>query len=95
MAKEIDGARLDQILTSVWETAARTNPMLLSKLRPDYEFSKLREMIRDCLEKGLSETETREHALKELFRSVGLSTQPTDTCNDLPPQNGPQARFAQ
>jgi hypothetical protein len=41
-----------KILTAVWEAVARTNPMLLAKLRADYDFNSLKAMIRDCLEKA-------------------------------------------
>ena len=40
----------------------------------------LRNMIRDCLVKGLSALETKEHAVKVLLRSATQNTQPQETC---------------
>jgi hypothetical protein len=54
--------------------------MLMAKLRPDYDFTRLREMIRDCLGKGLSAEETREHTVNELFETARSFSQPSDDC---------------
>jgi hypothetical protein len=77
----VDEAKIDNLLELVWQTAARLNPMMLTKLRADFDFDRLRDMIRDCLEKGLSETATCEHTVRELLRSARTDSQPRDTCD--------------
>jgi len=75
-------AGIDQILKSVWEAAVRRNPMgLLNMVDPNSAFRELREMIQDCLAKGLPESETREHVLKELLQSSVSSRLPRSTCD--------------
>jgi hypothetical protein len=39
-------------------------------------FKYLREMIRDCLNRGLSEQEARDHVLKELLQAAAAGTLP-------------------
>jgi predicted GTPase len=80
-------AQIEQIFNSVWEAAARVNPMLLAKLSRDYALKRLHDMIRDCLAKGLTVAETREHTVKELLRSASMNTQPRSTCYDSDPGN--------
>jgi hypothetical protein len=73
---------IDRILNSVWETAVRSNPMgLVNMVEPNAAFSQLREMIGDCLAKGLPESETREHVLKELLQSSFSNRSPRSTCD--------------
>lgn len=70
-------------MRGVWETAARTNPMLLAKLRPDYQFSRLRQLLKDCIAQGHTKIEARERVLKELLHSASTSDQPSDNCDRL------------
>jgi hypothetical protein len=83
--RPIETAEVEQIFTSMWETTARINPMLLTRLSP-HAFERLRQMIRDCLAKGMTATATREHIVKELLRSGISSTRPRKT------SDGPGAR---
>lgn len=76
----VSDAEVRRVFEEVWETAARTNPMLLATLRADYAFESLQQMIRDCLERGLTIAVTIEHALRELRRTATTGGQPTDTC---------------
>src|SRR5215207_7166510 len=81
--RELQEQEVDQVLKAVWETAVRRNPMVLVKMiNPNTAIEHLRRMIRDCLAKGLSATETCDHAVKELLQSAIWNTQPRDTCND-------------
>lgn len=89
MSPRADNLRIDRILKSVWDAAVLSNPMLLTRLRTDYLFDRLREMIRDCLAKGLSETETRLHTVKVLFQSANTGQQPPDHCSEAASQNEP------
>ena len=66
----ITETELRKVLQAVWECAARTNPMLLAKLRPDYSFEHLRDLVRGCLAKGMSLAEVHDHAVQELLRSA-------------------------
>jgi len=66
------GRQSQDILNEAWTEAARVNPMLLAKLRPDYDFEKLKQRIRDRLDKGLSGTEFA-------FRSSMSSFVPPET----------------
>jgi hypothetical protein len=70
-----------KILTAVWEAVARTNPMLLAKLRADYDFNSLKAMIRDCLEKGMSVEDVCSHVVKELVSTATANRQPHDKCD--------------
>jgi hypothetical protein len=58
------------------------NLRLLAKLRPDFAFRQLGEMIEDCLEKALSPAITRERTIKELLR-LGLAN-PVISRRELP-----------
>jgi hypothetical protein len=79
--------RADQILRSVWEAAARINPLLLAKLPGTFPLSRLRKMIEDCLAKGLSAAATQMHAVRELLRAAQSNRPPKETCDDaVPPQ---------
>jgi hypothetical protein len=81
--RQVQEHEVDQIMKAVWETAARRNPMVLMKMvDQNTAVEHLRRMISDCLTKGLSATETRDHAVKELLNSAIRNTQPHDTCND-------------
>lgn len=75
-------AEINNILELAWQSAARINPMVLSKLRSDFDFESLRHMIRDCLERGLSAQETCDRTIKELLRSASTDAQPPETCDD-------------
>ena len=80
--RQVQEHEVDQILKAVWETAARRNPMVLVKMAdPNMPIEHLRRLIRDCLAKGLSATETCDHAVKELLNSAIRNRQPHDTCN--------------
>ena len=90
--RQIHEYEVDQLLKAVWETAARRNPMVLAQMRdPDTAVEHLRKMIRDCLAKGLSALETKEHAVKELLQSAVRNTQPHETCHDSASQDGQEA----
>lgn len=54
---------------------------MMTKLRSDYEFDRLCEMIRDCLQKGLSADETCEHVVAELFKGAQSDAQPPEDCH--------------
>ena len=74
---------VEQVLKAVWETAARRNPMVLVKIvDPSAAVEHLRQMIGDCLARGLSTTETCDHAAKELLNSATRNTQLRETCHD-------------
>ena len=75
---------IEAILKEAWAIAIQRNPMMMAKLRPDYDYTRLREMIRDCLAKGLSPEATCEHAIKELFRTARTHSQPSDDCHKEP-----------
>jgi hypothetical protein len=79
----VDGTQVDRIFISVWEAAARFNPMLLSKLPPSYPLERLRKMIADCLTRGISEAKTHYHALTQFLRSAETNRLPPDNCDDL------------
>jgi hypothetical protein len=76
----IDKRDIDAILKKAWGTAVIRNPMLMAKLRPDYDFTLLHDLIRDCLLKGRTPDETYEHAVKELVKTASSYTQPSDDC---------------
>jgi hypothetical protein len=88
--RQVQEQEVDQILKAVWETAARRNPMVLVKMvDPNMPIEHLRRMIRDCLDKGLSATETCDHAVKELLNSAIRNRQPHDTCHDIGAEKEP------
>jgi hypothetical protein len=74
--------QIDQILRSVWEAAARINPLLLAKLPITFPLSRLRKMIEDCLAKGLSAATTQMHAVRELLRAAQSNRPPKETCDE-------------
>jgi hypothetical protein len=81
--QQVQEQEVEQVLKAMWETAARRDPMVLVKMNdPNMAIEHLRRMIRDCLAKGLSATETCDHAVKELLNSAIRNTQPHDTCNE-------------
>jgi hypothetical protein len=95
LRRQMQENEIDQIFKAVWETAARRNPMVLVKMiDPDAAFQQLRGMIRDCLAKGLSATETHDHAVQELLQSATLNTQLHNTCNDSASHNEPRGPSA-
>jgi hypothetical protein len=73
---------IEEILDTVWATAAQRNPMLLASLRQDYSFRHLRSMISDCIARGLSVGATIDHAVNELLRTAAARTQPSSTCDN-------------
>ena len=75
---------VEAILKKAWGTAVQRNPMQMAKLRPDYDFMRLHEMIGDCLAKGLTVEETCEHAIKELFETARTNSQPSEDCDKTP-----------
>jgi hypothetical protein len=79
-----DNQSVEVILKRAWDIAVHRNPMLMAKLRPDYDFTRLQEMIGDCLAKGLSGDETCEHTVKELFETARTYSQPSDDCEKEP-----------
>jgi hypothetical protein len=75
--------KIEEIFNSIWETAVHTNPMALVKIiDPSSTFKQLRTTIRDCLAKGLSEVETREHVLQELLQASVSSRLLVNRCDD-------------
>src|SRR4026209_1967853 len=80
------GRQSQDILNEAWTEAARVNPMLLAKLRPDYDFEKLKQRIRDRLDKGLSGAEVRLQIVDELLRSAGDSGPPVGFDDKKPRQ---------
>ena len=70
-----------RILDTVWAIAVQRNPMLLATLRHDYAFGHLKDMIDDCITRGVSVAETIEHAVSELLRTAAARTQPSPTCD--------------
>jgi hypothetical protein len=86
--RPVQAHEVDQVLKSVWETAVRRNPMVLVKMvNPDTAIEHLRRMIHDCLAKGLSTADTRDHAVQELLHSATRNTQLPDTCHGSAPQD--------
>lgn len=77
-------SEINDILSAAWTDAARLNPLLLAKLRPDYDMTRLREMIQDCLVKGLSTLEARQHITKTLLHAALSNDQAHSEC-DAPP----------
>jgi hypothetical protein len=72
---------VEQVLKAVWETAARRNPMVLVKMINSHSaIDHMRQMISDCLTKGLSIAETSDHAAKELLNAATRNTQLRETC---------------
>ena len=89
---QVTPSEVDQVLKSVWETAVRRNPMCLVKMiDPNSVFKTLREMIRDCLTRGLSEAETCDHVRKELLRAAASGTLPRSRCDDAAAHNHSQS----
>jgi hypothetical protein len=85
LLQNVSEHKIDEILNSVWEMAVHKNPMCLVKMiDPNSTFKQLRTMIRDCITKGLSEGETREHALQELLQASASSRSPKHRCDDPP-----------
>lgn len=78
----IDEREIDAILKKAWSTAVSRNPMLMAKLRPDYDFTRLHELIRDCLLRGLAPEETCEHVVEELVKTAISHTQPSEDCGN-------------
>jgi hypothetical protein len=70
----------NEILNDAWQEAARINPMLLASLRASYDFTSLREVISDCLEKGFSVSQIRKHIVGELLGSATRRDQPHTGC---------------
>ena len=80
-SSSISDIEVQNILTAVWETVARSNPMLLVRLRADYDFSRLKAMIHDCLAKGMAVEDVCGHVVKELVSTATTNRQPHDTCD--------------
>ena len=76
---------IESILKKAWDIAIQRNPMLMVRLRPDYDYTKLKDMIKDCLSKGLSVEKTCEHTVGELFKTAMSYSQPSDDCNSERP----------
>jgi hypothetical protein len=74
---------IDRILNEGWQAAARANCMLLINLNPDRAFDHLREMIEDCLAKGLSAADTQEHVVKELLQAAASKRKPSSSCKTI------------
>jgi hypothetical protein len=92
LPRQVQEQEVDQILKAVWEMAVRRNPMVLVKMiNPKTAFEHLRRMIRDCLARGLSTTETCDHAVEELLNSAIRNTQPPDTCHESGSQDKHEA----
>ena len=81
MPKRSGDTSTNGILDTVWAIAAQRNPMLLVTLRHDYAFGHLKDMIEDCIGRGVSVAETIEHAVSELLRTAAARTQPSPTCD--------------
>jgi hypothetical protein len=90
--RQVAQSEIDQILNLVWETAVRRNPMSLVKMiDPNSVFKTLREMIRDCLTRGLSEAETCDHVRKELLHAAASGTLPRSRCDDAAAHSHPES----
>jgi hypothetical protein len=89
-SSSISEVEVQKILTAVWEAVARTDPMLLARLRADYDFTRLKAMIRDCLAKGMPATKVCDHVVKELLATAITNRQPHDKC-DVPGQQEQQS----
>lgn len=87
ISHHINANEIDQLFTTVWEMAARQNPMVLVNMSdPHTAIEHLRDVVRDCLGKGLSAIETQERALKQLL-NFAVNAQRVDTSKDLPSQH--------
>ena len=73
---------VEEILNEAWIEAARTNPMLLAKLRADFDFEGLKQMIRSCLVEGHTRAEVRTRIVDELLGSARNDRQPHSRCDD-------------
>jgi hypothetical protein len=73
-ASSLSPRELDEILSGAWETAARLNPMCLTKLDPDRAFQHLRGVINDCLAKGMTRNEVSAFLVQELLGSLPAQT---------------------
>ena len=90
--RQVPEQEVDRVLKVVWETAVRRNPMVLTQMSDLHTaVEHLRNMIRDCLAKGLSALETNQHAVKELLHAATQNTQPPETCHESASQNGREA----
>ena len=81
-AYQPSASEINDILTAAWTDAARLNPLLLAKLRPDYDMTRLRKMIQDCLVKGLTALEARQHVTKTLLHAAVSNDQARSKCDD-------------
>jgi hypothetical protein len=74
--RQVQPHEVDEILQAMWEKAVRRNPMVLVKMvDPNTAIEHLRQLVRDCLGKGLSASDTCDHAVQELLNSAVRSTQ--------------------
>jgi hypothetical protein len=73
---------VEKILNEAWIEAARTNPMLLAKLRADFDFERLKQVIRDCMVEGHTRAEVRTRIVDELLGSARNDRQPHSRCDD-------------
>jgi hypothetical protein len=78
----LSASEINNILNGAWTDAARLNPLLLAKLRLDYDFSRLREMVQDCLGQGLSTLQARQRVKDALLRDSISHEQAASRCDD-------------
>ncbi|HET8671208.1 MAG TPA: hypothetical protein VFM05_11440 [Candidatus Saccharimonadales bacterium] len=82
LSHQPSASEINDILSAAWTDAARLNPLLLAKLRPDYDMTRLKDMIQDCLARGLSALEARRHVTKELLHAAISNDQARSECDD-------------
>jgi hypothetical protein len=73
-ASSLSPREFDEILATAWETAARHNPMYLTKLHPDQAFEHLRTVINNCLAKGMTRSEVNALLVQELLGASPAET---------------------
>lgn len=75
----------DEVLSEAWTQAARMNPMLLAKLGADYDFQRLKELIKECQVGGLPPDDIRSRIVNELLSSAKDNVQPHGRFSDKEP----------
>jgi hypothetical protein len=83
---QLSASEINNILNGAWTDAARLNPLLLAKLPLDYDFSRLRELVQDCLAQGLSTLQARQRVKDALLHANPTHEQAAAKRDDNAPQ---------
>lgn len=79
----LDERAIKELVGAMWTFAVKINPIALATIRDDYKFDRLADMVRDCLARGLSLSETKKHVQNELLKTLVDGTQPGDKCHPV------------